>query len=225
MTNKILLIDDDRKLIELLIKFMKAEGFITKTAFNGSEGLSLAAAFDPDVVVLDIMMPGLDGLELLQRLRQFSNAYVIMLTARAEEADKVLGLSLGSDDYMVKPFSPRELIARIKAAIRRLDKNVNKTTEIRAPGIRLIPGSREVYVDEKELVLTKTEFDLLQALMRNSGIVMTREKLLQEIWGYDYVGDSRAVDVAISSLRKKIGDADYIETVHGIGYKFQKEIP
>ncbi len=224
MANKVLLIDDDRKLIALLVKFLETEGFNTKTAFDGPEGLSIATEFNPDVIVLDIMMPGFDGLELLKRLRQFSNTYVIMLTARAEEVDKVLGLSLGADDYMVKPFSPRELVARIKAAIRRMDKNVNNIHEIRASGIRLIPSSREVYVDEKKLDLTKTEFDLLEILMRNSGIVMTREKLLQEIWGYDYVGDSRAVDVAISSLRRKMGGMDFIETVHGIGYKFQKEI-
>lgn len=223
MEYKILLIDDDRKLIDLLVKFMKSEGFVTRTAFNGPDGLSSAADFKPDVIVLDIMMPGFDGLELLQRMREFSNSYVIMLTARAEEADKVLGLSLGADDYMVKPFSPRELIARIKAAIRRLDDHSKDTQEIRASGIRLIPSKREVYVDGEAVALTKTEFDLLEVLIHNNGIVFSREKLLQKIWGFDYIGDSRAVDVAISSLRKKIGEHDYIETVYGVGYKFKKE--
>ena len=224
MTHRILLVDDDKKLVDLVIKFLIAEKFNTRTAFNGPDGLSAISEFNPDVIILDIMLPGFDGLELLRKLREFSNAYVIMLTARAEEVDKIIGLSMGADDYMVKPFSPRELIARVKAAIRRIESSTKTSDVIHQLDIRLIPSSREVFIKNKILDLTKTEFDLLETLMRNNGIVLTREKLLQEIWGFDYIGDSRAVDVAISSLRKKLGGVEYIETVHGVGYKFKKDI-
>lgn len=223
--HKILLIDDDKKLTVLVSKFLEAESFITQTAYNGPDGLAAAESFRPDVIILDIMMPGFDGLELLRRLRQFSNVYVIMLTARAEEVDKVIGLSMGADDYMVKPFSPRELVARVIAAIRRLAPPEKTGQRLIASGIEINPASREVFVGDKSIELTKTEFDVLEILVRDIGIVLSREKILQDIWGYDYRGDSRAVDVTISALRKKLGNPELIETVHGVGYKFIKESP
>jgi two-component system alkaline phosphatase synthesis response regulator PhoP len=170
--------------------------------------------------VLDIMLPGMDGLELLRQLRQSSNAYVIMLTAKTEEMDKVIGLSVGADDYLTKPFSPRELVARIKAALRRLEGGGAPADDALLVGaLRLEPGSRRAWMGEEELQLTMMEFNLLAALAEHAGLVLSRERLLERVWGADYYGDLRVVDVHIGHLRQKLGNAELVQTVRGVGYR------
>jgi two-component system alkaline phosphatase synthesis response regulator PhoP len=169
------------------------------------------------------MMPGMDGIELLTKIRPDSDAYVIMLTAKSEETDKIIGLRVGADDYMTKPFSPRELVARIRAAIRRLkiDERNNKSDHLEFDGLVINSASRTVKVHDLPIRLTKTEFDLLLVLAQNNGIALSREKLLENVWGYDFTGDTRMVDVHIGNLRKKIG-LELIETIRGVGYKFNR---
>jgi len=223
MSRKILIIDDDKKLVALIRKYIDLEGHKTKIAFDGPSGFSEIQGFQPDVIILDIMLPGFDGIELLKRLRPISNAYVIMLTAKSEETDKIVGLTLGADDYMVKPFSPRELVARVKAAIRRMqgDATIEPREELEFPLLRINISSHEVSAENANIELTKTEFDLLEFMARNEGIVMSRDKLLRRVWGFDYPGETRVVDVHIGSLRKKLGNIEYIKTVRGVGYKFE----
>jgi two-component system alkaline phosphatase synthesis response regulator PhoP len=188
--------------------------------------LHAARAYKPDLVVLDIMLPGMDGIELLTRLRRESDVYVILLTARAEETEKIVGLSVGADDYVTKPFSPRELVARIKAALRRL-QNGNQSPASRAlvfQHLRIDPASRQVWVDEQPVDLTSTEFDLLFALAQHRGMVLTREQLLEKVWGYEYFGEIRVVDVHLGHVRQKLGRDDLITTVRGVGYRFTDEV-
>lgn len=223
MTSKILIVDDDKKLVRLVEKYLKKEGFQTRTANDGSSGLSEVMHFNPDVIILDIMMPGIDGIEFLSRIRPKSTAYVIMLTAKSDITDKIVGLGMGADDYMTKPFSPRELVARIRAAIRRLslEQSGEENEVFTYKGLVINTAGRTVTVENTPMDLTKIEFDLLETLARNANIVLSRETLIQEVWGFDYPGDTRMVDVHIGNLRKKIG-LDVIETVRGIGYKFSK---
>jgi len=224
MASRILIIDDDRKLTRLIKEYLDQEGFLTRTANGGINGLAEVPRFKPEVIILDVMMPEMDGIELLTKLRPKSDAYVIMLTAKSEETDKVIGLRVGADDYMTKPFSPRELVARIRAAIRRLriDEGDDKTDDLEFKDLAIHTASRAVTVQNHPVELTKTEFDLLEVLARNSGIVMSRENLLEKVWGFDYSGGTRMVDVHIGNLRKKIG-LDWIETIRGIGYKFDEK--
>ena len=224
MASRILIIDDDRKLTRLIKEYLDQEGFLTRTANSGINGLAEVPRFKPEVIILDVMMPEMDGIELLTKLRPKSDAYVIMLTAKSEETDKVIGLRVGADDYMTKPFSPRELVARIRAAIRRLriDEGDDKTDDLEFKDLAIHTASRTVTVQNHPVELTKTEFDLLEVLARNSGIVMSRENLLEKVWGFDYSGGTRMVDVHIGNLRKKIG-LDWIETIRGIGYKFDEK--
>jgi two-component system alkaline phosphatase synthesis response regulator PhoP len=224
VTSKVLIVDDDKKLVRLIEKYLNKEGFQTRTANDGSSGLSEVMYFNPDVIILDIMMPDIDGIEFLSRIRPESNTYVIMLTAKSELTDKIIGLGVGADDYMTKPFSPRELVARIRAAIRRLSLQQSNEKDAVFTHKRLVVNTagRTVRVDNTPIDLTKIEFDLLETLIRNANIVLSREKLIQEVWGFDYSGDTRMVDVHIGNLRKKI-DMEIIETVRGIGYKFIKQ--
>jgi two-component system alkaline phosphatase synthesis response regulator PhoP len=221
MASKILIIDDDRKLTRLIKEYLYKEGFLARIANDGEIGLAEISRFKPDVIILDVMMPGMDGIDLLSKLRPRSDAYVIMLTAKSEETDKIIGLRVGADDYMTKPFSPRELVARIRAAIRRLkiDEENKKPESLVFKDITINSDSRTVAIENTLISLTKTEFDLLEILARNNGIAFSREKLLEKVWGFDYTGDSRMVDVHIGNLRKKIG-FDVIKTIRGIGYKF-----
>lgn len=222
MVARILIVDDDRKLPRLIKEYLDQEGFLTRVAHDGETGLAEFQRFNPDVIILDIMMPGIDGIEMLRKLRADSNVYVIMLTARSEETDKIIGLRMGADDYVTKPFSPRELIARVHAALRRLsDSNkVKQTTTLEFQDLVIDPTSRTVTANDLPIELTKTEFDLLEMLARNAGIALSRERLLQDVWEFDFSGESRMVDVHIGNLRKKIG-LDVIKTVRGIGYKFE----
>ena len=223
---KILLIDDDQGIIDLISQYLFKEGYEIFTAEDGPSGLKAANSFRPDLIVLDVMLPGFDGIELLTKLRQKSNAYVIMLTAKTEETDKVVGLTVGADDYMIKPFSPRELVARIKAAFRRIDtqKGTPGATIFNFKRIRIDTGSHQVWVDDESIELTTIEFDLLKVFAEYRGMVMTREQLLRNVWGFEYFEDTKVVDVHIGNLRKKLGKKHEIATVRGIGYRFDAEI-
>jgi two-component system alkaline phosphatase synthesis response regulator PhoP len=223
---KILLIDDDQGIIDLISQYLFKEGYEIFTAEDGPSGLKAANSFRPDLIVLDVMLPGFDGIELLTKLRQKSNAYVIMLTAKTEETDKVVGLTVGADDYMIKPFSPRELVARIKAAFRRIDtqKGTPGATIFNFKHIRIDTGSHQVWVDDESIELTTIEFDLLKVFAEYRGMVMTREQLLRNVWGFEYFEDTKVVDVHIGNLRKKLGKKHEIATVRGIGYRFDAEI-
>ncbi len=223
---KILLIDDEPSIVNLVSAYLRPEGYEVYTAADGPAGLKAARAYKPDVIVLDIMLPGMDGIQLLTNLRRESNVYVIMLTARTEETDKIVGLSVGADDYVTKPFSPRELVARIKAALRRLQTGAGPGSESEVLAfrrLRIDVGARQVSVDEHPVELTAIEFDLLKALAENRGRVLTREQLLEKVWGYDYFGDTRVVDVHLGHVRQKLGDESFIVTVRGVGYRFEDE--
>jgi two-component system alkaline phosphatase synthesis response regulator PhoP len=221
---KILVIDDEPAILNLVTAYLRSEGYEYFTAADGLSGLKAARTFRPDLVVLDIMLPGMDGIELLTQLRRESQAYVIMLTARTEETDKIIGLSIGADDYLTKPFSPRELMARIKAALRRM-QNIGEPKEkipLVFPLVRIDPGARKVWVNDKEVELTTMEFDMLYLLAAQPGMVFSREQLLEKIWGNEYFGDLRVVDVHISHLRSKLGGR-FISTSRGVGYRFEAE--
>lgn len=221
---KILLIDDEASIHNVVTAYLKAEGYEFMSAMDGPTGLKAAGTFKPDVIILDVMLPGMDGIELLANLRRDSNVYVIMLTARSEETDKIVGLSVGADDYLTKPFSPRELIARIKSALRRLQSVSNPTDTppiLSFAHIRIDPAARRVWVEDRLIDLTAVEFDLLLALAQRQSMVLSREQLLEKVWGYDFFGDTRVVDVHIGHVRQKLGDDRYIETLRGVGYRFE----
>jgi two-component system alkaline phosphatase synthesis response regulator PhoP len=220
---KVLIVDDEAAILNLVVAYLKPEGYEVYTAADGPAGLQAARAYKPDLIVLDVMLPGMDGVEVLTRLRRESEVYVILLTAKTEETDKIVGLSVGADDYVTKPFSPRELVARIKAALRRMKSDGETRTGniLSFKHIRIDTGSRQVWVDEHPVDLTQTEFDLLAALAEHRGMVLSREQLLEKVWGYDYFGDMRVVDVHLGHLRQKMGNDELITTVRGVGYRFE----
>ena len=224
-TAKILIVDDDPSVLELTTAYLEKEGYEVLTAQDGPSGLRTARIRRPDLVVLDVMLPGVDGIELLSRLRRESDVYVIMLTAKSEETDRIVGLSVGADDYVTKPFSPRELVARVKAGLRRL-RAANDELETRVLSfrhLRIDVGSHQVWIDDEPIELTSTEFELLKTLAEHRGLVLSREQLLQRIWGHDFYGEERVVDVHIGHVRQKLGDPDLIKTVRGVGYRFEDE--
>ncbi len=222
---KILVVDDEQSILDLVTAYLRQEGYQVHTATDGPGGLRAARAYRPDLIVLDIMLPGMDGIELLTHLRRESDVYVIMLTAKSEETDKIVGLSMGADDYLTKPFSPRELVARVKAALRRLRDGVGPAegTTMAFRHVRMDTGSRQVWVDGEPVELTSTEFDLLRTLAEHRGLVLSREQLLQQVWGYDFYGEERVVDVHIGHIRQKLGDGRFIVTVRGVDYRFEDE--
>lgn len=223
---KILVIDDEPSIVNLVTAYLKPEGYEVRTAMDGPSGLKAARAFKPDLIVLDIMLPGMDGIELLSRLRRESEVYVILLTAKTEETDKVVGLSVGADDYVTKPFSPRELTARVKAALRRVQTGAGTGADTSVHSfqhLRLDAGARTVSVDDQPVELTAIEFDLLKALVENRGRVLSREQLLEKVWGGEYFGEQRVVDVHLGHVRQKLGREDLIATVRGVGYRFDDE--
>ncbi len=230
---RILVVDDESHIVELVRFNLEKEGYNVISAQDGLKAYKMAAEYKPDLIVLDVMLPEMDGFEvcrLIQKDSQMSEIPIIMLTARSEEIDKVLGLEIGADDYITKPFSPRELIARVKARLRRITARQHNS-EITGPVIRINgliidPDRFEVIIDGTRLELTPKEFELLRILAKNRGRVLSREFLLENIWGYEYIGDSRTVDVHIRHLRQKL-EADsanpgFIETVRGVGYKFKE---
>lgn len=229
---RVLVVDDERSLVDLVRSYLEAEGFDVFEAFDGHAALRVAERETPDVVVLDLMMPGLDGVEVCRRLRHFSNAFVLMLTSKSSEVDKLIGLSVGADDYMTKPFSPRELVARVKAMLRRGEMDAISGTGRLAPDIPqpvvfddlIIDVARHEVTRRGIIVqLTPREFDLLATLSSHPGLVFTRAQLLNRVWGDD-IYDGRLVDVHITGLRKKLDDDPahprYIETVRGVGFRF-----
>jgi two-component system alkaline phosphatase synthesis response regulator PhoP len=223
---KILIIDDEPSITNLVSAYLKPEGYQVYTAADGPAGLKAARSFRPDLIVLDIMLPGMDGIEVLTHLRRESDVYVILLTAKTEETDKIVGLSVGADDYVTKPFSPRELTARIKAALRRIQLGSASASEagiLAFRHLRLDAGARRVSVDEQPVELTAIEFDLLKALAENRGRVISREQLLQKVWGGEYFGEIRVVDVHLGHIRQKLGREGLIATVRGVGYRFEDE--
>ena len=223
---RILVIDDEPGILNLVKAYLEPEGYEVHTAINGLDGLQAVRSFKPDLLVLDIMLPGMDGIELLSKLRRESDVYVILLTAKTEETDKIVGLSIGADDYVTKPFSPRELVARIKAALRRSQSGAGSagSTLFVFKRMRLDTGSRKVWMDDSLVELTAIEFDLLRALAENHGMVLSREQLLEKVWGYDYFGEMRVVDVHIGHVRQKLGDETLISTIRGVGYRFEDEV-
>jgi len=191
---------------------------------DGPSGLVAARSSKPDIIILDVMLPGMDGIELLANLRRETDVYVIMLTARTEEIDKIVGLSVGADDYLTKPFSPRELVARIKAALRRLQgvsKAADAASTLNFPHLRIDLAERRVWLEQQLIELTAIEFDLLVTLAQNQRMVFSREQLLQKVWGYEFFGDTRVVDVHIGHIRQKLGNAQLIETIRSVGYRFE----
>ena len=212
-------------MVELVGEYLRSEGMDVAVARDGPSALETVRERRPDVIVLDVMLPGLDGFEVLRRIRTFSDAYVIMLTARAEEIDRIVGLSVGADDYMVKPFSPRELVARVKALLRRPRAAIEHVETLNLGALAIDQPARAVTLRGEPVTLTAIEFDLLLTLVRDPGVVFPRQRLLDRVWGMDYVGDEHVVDVHLGNLRRKLGDEatrpTFIETVRGAGYRFR----
>ena len=223
MNDLILLVDDEPSIIELSRMYLEREGFRTQSARDGETALAMIEREHPVLVVLDVMLPNLDGFEVCRRLRASNNpAAILMLTARDEDIDKILGLELGADDYLTKPFNPRELIARVKAILRRADRasKDGEAAPIRLGDLIVDPARREVRIGDLSLNLRTQEFDLLLTLAEHRGLVLSREQILQKAWGFDFYGQTRTVDVHVAHLRKKIeGSQVKIETVTGVGYK------
>jgi DNA-binding response OmpR family regulator len=222
---RVLVVDDEPHIRTVLRGYLQADGFEVTEAADGAAAIAALRDKPPDLVLLDVMLPGIDGLEVLRQLRTFSDAYVILVTARAEEVDKLVGLGIGADDYVTKPFSPREVTARVKAVLRR-DRGVHtgEDASLRFAGLTIDTVGREVAANGAPVMLSSLEFDLLAALAGAPGRVFSRAQLLERVWGYDFYGDERVVDVHIRSLRARLGDPagdpHLIATVRGAGYKF-----
>jgi DNA-binding response OmpR family regulator len=220
-----LVVDDEPPLVQVVSGYLTREGFEVLTATDGETAVALAREGSPDVVVLDLMLPGIDGVEVCRRIRAFSDAYVIMLTAKSDEVDKLVGLSVGADDYLTKPFSPRELVARVRAMLRRprAAHDVPDAPVRRFGGLEIEPAGHEVRVEGRPVELTRTEFDLLDALSAQPRVAFTRRQLLEHVWGGDWYGDDHVIDVHVGNLRRKLGDdatePRYIRTVRGVGYR------
>jgi len=222
---RVLVVDDEAPIVELVRGYLEREGYAVEAATDGPSAVDAVRTSAPDVVVLDVMLPGLDGIEVCRRIRMFSDAYVLMLTARGEEIDRIMGLTVGADDYLVKPFSPRELVARVKALLRRPRRPTDAAAGV-PPGLELDEARRVVRVDGAPVDLTALEFNLLGVLARDPGVVVGRQALLDRVWGPDFVADDHLVDVHIGNLRKKLGDEParprFIETVRGVGYRLRE---
>jgi len=221
---RVLVIEDEPAISRLVASYLEVEGFEVDMTPDGESGVELARERRPDVIVLDLMLPGMDGIEVCRTIRTFSDAYVIMLTARTEEIDRLIGLSVGADDYLGKPFSPRELVARVKAMLRRPRAATAGTEPPRRVGDLVVdPAAREAHRGGEQVDLTRTEFDLLDVLSAYPGVAFTRRRLLESVWGQDWFGDDHVVDVHVANLRRKLGDdaqsSRYIRTVRGVGYR------
>jgi DNA-binding response OmpR family regulator len=224
----ILVVDDEANIVELVRLYLQQEGFRVMAASDGVAALEVLGKERPDLLVLDIMLPEIDGWEVCRRVRAFSQVPIIMLTARDAEVDRIVGLEIGADDYLVKPFSPRELVARVKAVLRRsqAEQPAEAVKQLKVDDLTIDPARRKVTRGSDEITLTTKEFDLLYLLAVNRGIVFTRERLLERVWGYNYAGDTRTVDVHLRHLREKLekdpAQPAYLLTVWGVGYKFSE---
>ena len=217
---KILIIDDEVNIVELAKLYLNREGFTVESANKGWDALAMLSNSNPDLIILDIMLPDIDGFEVCRQIRAKSRVPILMLSARREDVDKIVGLELGADDYLAKPFNPHELVARVKAILRRAQAGVVPPQTIDVYGIHIDILKREVIVEDEPLKLRTKEFDLLSAFAQNPGVVLSRDRLLNEVWGYDYYGETRTVDVHVNHLRDKLkGSSANIETFRGTGYK------
>jgi two-component system alkaline phosphatase synthesis response regulator PhoP len=228
MNMKILVVDDETSIVTTVKAYFEHEGYEVRTALDGKQALSIASTFRPDVVILDIMLPGIDGLEVLRELRRHADPYVVLLTAKTDEDDRIIGLKMGADDYVTKPFSPRELVARVQAIIRRQRIQSEHYLEtIQSGEFSIDPASRKAWRNGNELELTRIEFDILLTFMENSGRVLSRDQLIEHVWGDEYFIEERVVDVHIRRLRSKMNlsadDTEYITTVRGSGYRFEDD--
>lgn len=223
MDEKVLVVDDEKSIADVIAYAFKREGYSVEVAYDGEQALNKIEIFKPHVVILDVMMPKMNGFEVCRKLDNRENLGIVMLTAKNDIVDKVLGLELGADDYIVKPFDIREILARVKSLIRRLNKNTNEpeSEEIKIKDLRVILNQRKVLINEQELEFTPKEFDLIALLLSNINRVYTREELLDLIWGMEYFGGTRTVDIHIQRIRKKLQDPyqDIIQTVYRVGYK------
>ena len=220
MARTILVVDDERNIIELVRLYLEQAGFSVAEARDGKQALEQHARLDPDLVVLDLMLPELDGMEVTREIRRRGETPILMLTARGDDIDRIIGLELGADDYLPKPFNPRELVARAKAILRRSDPTVRSSRAIDVGDLRIDPRRREASVAGRRLDLRPREFDLLVALARDPGVVWTRDDLLENVWGTDFPGETRTVDVHVSALRARLApDGPAIEAVKGVGYR------
>ncbi len=216
----ILVVDDERNIVELVRLYLEKEGYSVVAASDGEQALVQYERSDPDLVVLDLMLPRMDGFEVCRELRRRGDVPILMLTARSEDVDAIVGLELGADDYVTKPFNPRALVARVKAILRRTDVTAKGGRPIQVGKLRIDPRRREASVGDRRLDLRAREFDLLAALARDPGVVMTRDALLEDVWGTDFPGETRTVDVHVAEVRKKLADdGPQVETVRGIGYR------
>ena len=228
---KILVVDDDESLRRLVAAYLESEGYAVKEAADGASALIVVEEEEPQLVVLDLMLPGMSGIDVARRIRAKRTTPILMLTARGSEDDMLQGFEAGADDYLVKPFSPKVLVARVKAVLSRSGVRIEGEAGglLSLGSISIDPKAREVRVEGREIELTSTEFELLRVLSEHPGWVYTREELLESVWGYTYLGDSRLVDVHVANLRKKIGDdpsdPHFVRTVRGVGYKFQPPTP
>ena len=216
----VLVVEDEASIASFVALYLKNAGYQVRTAANGSQALAQAESEQPSLIVLDLMLPDIDGVEVCRRIRQRSDVPILMLTARDEDVDKIIGLEVGADDYLTKPFNPRELVARVKTILRRAaPERRRESKQIRHGDLLVDAGRREVRVGEEEIQLAPKEFDLLWELLDHRGLVLTRDQLLERVWGYTFAGDTRTVDVHVRQLRRKLGDASPIVTVWGVGYK------
>jgi DNA-binding response OmpR family regulator len=217
----VLVVEDEASIASFVSLYLKNAGYDVHVAPTGEEALSKAESARPALIVLDLMLPDIDGIEVCRRLRRLSDVPILMLTARDEDVDKIIGLEVGADDYLTKPFNPRELVARVKSILRRAtpDRREISDTTIKHGDLCVDAGRREVKIGEAEIKLAPKEFDLLWELLDHRGLVLTRDQLLERVWGYTFAGDTRTVDVHVRQLRRKLGDASPIVTVWGVGYK------
>jgi DNA-binding response OmpR family regulator len=217
----VLVVEDEASIASFVALYLKNAGYAVQTAATGGDALAKAESEQPALIVLDLMLPDIDGVEVCRRIRQRSDVPILMLTARDEDVDKIIGLEVGADDYLTKPFNPRELVARVKSILRRAapERRQLESAQIRHGDLLIDAGRREVKVGETEVQLAPKEFDLLWELLDHRGLVLTRDQLLERVWGYTFAGDTRTVDVHVRQLRRKLGDASPIVTVWGVGYK------
>ena len=224
-TQTVLVVEDESSIASFVSLYLKNAGYVVRTAATGTEALNQAGKGDVTLIILDLMLPDIDGIEVCRRIRKTSDVPILMLTARDEDVDKIIGLEVGADDYLTKPFNPRELVARVKSVLRRAapERRRDVEEELHHGELSINAGRREVKVGEEEIQLAPKEFDLLWELLDHRGLVLTRDQLLERVWGYTFAGDTRTVDVHVRQIRRKLGDASPIVTVWGVGYKVATE--